>query len=188
MKHLFLATLLLLGLSMQAQSTYNVDGKHTSLVFSLGYNYTDFYGSFGGLAGKVVFGDDKDFTSAEVEFSVDVNSINTNFDVRNGHLQGERYFNTQKDSVAMFKSKHIKSLGDNTYEMTGDLTISGKTLSQTVKVVLTGQGETGEGDDKKSIMGAKGTFSFNRSNFGILGGIPTIADKVDINVSLHLVK
>ena len=72
--------------------------------------------------------------------------------------------------------------------MSGDLTIGGVTLSQTVNLEITGSGEVGKGEEKRSIMGAKATFSFNRSNFGVKGGIPTMSDKVDIVVSMNLVK
>lgn len=191
MNKVLLTTISILFFAFQAQSqtTYTVDGGHSSLVFSVGYNYSEFMGSFGEMEGKAVLKDEKDFSTAEVEFTTQVTSINTNNDGRNGHLQGERYLNAEKNPAASFKSNYIKPLGNNSYEMTGDLTIGGVTLSQTVIVKVTGQGDI-EGRDGKSvgIMGVKVNFSFNRSNFGIKGGIPTITDKVDIVASLHLVK
>lgn len=183
-----LLLLLLSSITASAQSSYVIDGRHSALVFSVGYNYSEFWGSFGNMQGKVVLTNEKDFATATVDFWLDLNSINTNSDGRDGHLQGERYMNTAKDSVATFKSKYIKPLGDNSFEMTGDLTIGGKTLSQTVLVKVTGQGEVGEGEKKRTIMGFKANFSFNRSNFGITGGLPSVTDKVDIILSLHTVK
>lgn len=190
MKKTFFIPVLMLFLAYtgSAQSTYVVDGKHSALVFSVGYNYSEFWGSFGNMQGKVVLKDEKNFATATVEFWLDMNSINTNSEARDGHLQSERYLNTAKDSSATFKSKYIKPLGDNSYEMTGDLTIGGKTLSQTVLVKVTGQGEVGEGDKRRTIMGFKVNFSFNRSNYGIMGGLPSVTDKVDIIMSLHTVK
>lgn len=170
-------------------TTYTVDPMHSSLVFSLGYKLSDFYGSFGELAGKAVLKDEKDFSTANVEFTVQIASINTNSETRDGHLQGERYFNAEKAATATFKSTYIKPTGHNTYAMTGDLTIAGTTLSQTVTVEVKGQGEVEGKDGKKSgIMGVKATFNFNRSNFGIKGGLPSIADNVEITAALTLVK
>ena len=188
MKNILFLVFLLIGGTITAQSTYKVDAGHSSLVFSLGYNYSSFYGSFGEMQGEAVLADDNDFSTAQVSFTVVIASINTNSKGRDGHLQGERYLGGEKNPNATFKSNYIKSLGDNRYEMTGDLTIAGKTLSQTVLVEITGQGEVGQKDDKQSIMGVKASFSFNRSNFGITGGIPKIADKVDMVASLNMVK
>ena len=69
--------------------------------------------------------------------------------------------------------------------MTGDLTIAGKTLSETVLVKVLGKGKTERAGE---IMGIKATFSFNRSNYGIGGGIPVMSDKTNIIASVQLVK
>lgn len=192
-KFLFLAlifsTTLIYAQNNANKSTYVVDGGHSSLVFSVGYQLSDFYGSFGQMEGKVTFDNEDDFSSAAVDFTVKIASINTNSKTRDGHLQGERYFNAEKAPTASFKSNYIKPIGDNMYEMTGDLTIGGITLAQTVKVEVKGKKEIAEKDGSTtSIMGVKAIFSFNRSNFGIKGGLPTITDKVDITASLSLVK
>ena len=169
--------------------TYNVDAMHSSLVFSVGYKLSDFHGSFGEIAGKAVLTDVKDFSTAAVEFTVQIASINTNSEGRDGHLQGERYFNAEKAATATFKSTYIKPTGPNTYAMTGDLTIAGTTLSQTVIVEVKGQGIVeGKGGKKSDLMGIKATFNFNRSNFGIKGGLPSIADNVEITAALSLEK
>lgn len=201
MKNILLTALLLFSaiLSTQAQGaaktdggdgvTYIVDGTHSSLVFSLGYKFSDFHGSFGAIEGKAVLEDEKDFSTAQVEFTVQIASINTNSEGRDGHLQGERYLNAEKAATATFKSTYIKPTGHNTYAMTGDLMIAGTTLSQTVNVEVKGQGEVeGKGGKKSSIMGVKATFNFNRSNFGIKGGLPSIGDNVEVTAALTLGK
>jgi polyisoprenoid-binding protein YceI len=199
MKNILFTALLLFSATIftQAQGTaktdggvtYNVDAMHSSLVFSVGYKFSDFHGSFGEMTGKAVLQDEKDFSTAAVEFTVQIASINTNSEGRDGHLQGERYFNAEKAAAATFKSTYIKPTGHNTYAMTGDLTIAGTTLSQTVNVEVKGQGEVEGKDGKKaSIMGIEATFNFNRSNFGIKGGLPTIADNVKITAALTLGK
>ncbi|MCH2022433.1 MAG: YceI family protein [Saprospiraceae bacterium] len=185
---LLIMSTILLTLSINAQTTYTVDGGHSSIVFSIGYKFSEFYGSFGEMEGKAVMEDENDFSTAKVDFSVQIASINTNSKRRDGHLQSERYLNQENFAQATFKSIHIKSLANDKYEMTGELTIAGKTLSQTVDVKILGKGEIGKGNEVSSIMGVKATFSFNRSNFGIMGGIPTMSDKVDIVVSLHMIK
>lgn len=185
----WIALCLAMAATTFAQSaTYNVDPSHSSLVFSVSYNYSDFYGSFSEMEGSVKFEKEGDFTTSKVQFSVPIASINTNNKTRDGHLQGDRYFNAEKAASATFKSTYIKPLGDNVYEMTGELSVAGTTMAQTVRVEVLGKGMVGEKDKQQAVMGVKATFSFNRSNFGVTGGLPTIADKVDVVASLNMVK
>lgn len=188
---LFLATTVSFSQAQKESKlpTYKVDAMHSSLVFAVGYKLSEFHGSFGQMEGKAVLKDEKDFSTANIDFTVQIASINTNSEARDGHLQGERYFNAEKAPKATFKSNYIKPIGHNLYEMTGDLTIGGISLSQTVQVEIKGQGELANKDGSTSkVMGVKATFAFNRSNFGIKGGLPTIADKVDVTAALTLIK
>jgi polyisoprenoid-binding protein YceI len=168
---------------------YKVDALHSSLVFVVGYKMSEFHGSFGEMTGSISLEDESDFTTAQVEFSVPIASINTNSKTRDGHLQGERYFNAAAAPLATFKSNYIKSLGDNQYEVTGDLTLGGKTLAQTIYVTLLDNGVVKDQNGKAmTLMGINANFSFNRSNFGITGGLPMVADKVDVSGSLSMVR
>lgn len=170
-------------------AAYKVDALHSSLVFVVGYKMSEFHGSFGEMTGSIDLDNEDDFTTAQVNFSVPIASINTNSKTRDGHLQGERYFNSAEAPLATFKSTYVKNLGDNKYEVTGDLTIGGKTLAQTMQVTLL---DTGEVKDQKgkamTLMGINTSFSFNRSNFGIMGGLPLITDKVEVKGALSMVK
>ncbi len=203
MKHYFLTALLLLAVTLGASAqkaknnrstdaqpaSYKVDPLHSSLVFVLGYKMSEFHGSFGEMTGTINMADEDKFTTATVEFSVPIASINTNSKTRDGHLQGERYFNSADAPLATFKSSYIKNLGDNKYEVTGDLTLAGKTLAQTIYVTLLDRGEVKDQNDKAmTLLGINANFSFNRSNFGITGGLPLVADKVEVTSSLSMVK
>ncbi len=168
-----------------AQSTFIVDGGHSSVVFSIDYNFTEFYGSFASMEGKVELKDNNDFSTANVSFTIDVTSIKTNNSTRDEHLQGERYLKANEYTQATFVSKSVKKLDNNTYEMTGDMTIAGKTLSETVLVKVLGKGKS---ERAGVIMGVKATFAFNRSNYGIGGGIPVMSDKTNVIASLQLVE
>lgn len=175
--------------SEPSAATYKVDALHSSLVFVVGYKMSEFHGSFGEMTGTINLADEADFTTAEVDFTVPIASINTNSKTRDGHLQGERYFNAAEAPLAAFKSTYIKNLGDNKYEVTGDLTMGGKTLAQTIYVTLLDSGEVQDQNGKvMSLMGINADFSFNRSNFGITGGLPMITDKVEVTGSLSMVK
>lgn len=170
-------------------ATYKVDALHSSLVFVVGYKMSEFHGSFGEMTGAIKLANEDDFTTAEVDFSVPIASINTNSKTRDSHLQGERYFNAAEAPSATFKSNYIKNVGDNKYEVTGDLTIGGKTLAQTIYVTLLDTGVVKDKNGKAmTLMGINTNFSFNRSNFGITGGLPLITDKVEVKGGLSMIK
>lgn len=202
MKHYLLTALFLLAVTLGASAqkakngksapkaaTYKVDALHSSLVFVVGYKMSEFHGSFGEMTGTLKLEDEQDFTTAQVDFSVPIASINTNSKTRDGHLQGERYFNSAEAPLASFKSSYVKSLGDSQYEVTGDLTVAGKTLAQTIHVTLLDSGEVKDQNGKSmSLLGISTQFSFNRSNFGITGGLPLITDKVAVKGGLSMVK
>lgn len=175
--------------SAPSAATYKVDALHSSLVFVVGYKMSEFHGSFGEMTGTINLADESDFTTAVVDFSVPIASINTNSKTRDGHLQGERYFNSAEAPLATFKSNYVKNLGDNKYEVTGDLTLGGKTLAQTIYVTLLDSGVVKDQNGKAmDLMGINANFSFNRSNFGITGGLPLITDKVEVKGGLSMVK
>ncbi|MFK7796588.1 MAG: YceI family protein [Aureispira sp.] len=202
MKHYLLTVLFLLAVTLGASAQkakngksapkaamYKVDALHSSLVFVVGYKMSEFHGSFGEMTGTLKLEDEQDFTTAQVDFSVPIASINTNSKTRDGHLQGEGYFNTAEAPLASFKSSYIKSLGDSKYEVTGDLTVAGKTLAQTIHVTLLDRGVVKDQNGKAmNLLGISTQFSFNRSNFGITGGLPLITDKVEVKGGLSMVK
>lgn len=195
MKYTILSILFLLALSSTTfaqkynAAAYEVDPLHSSLIFTVGYKMSDFSGSFGKMTGKATLEDETDFGTAIIEFSVPLASINTNSETRDSHLQGERYLNASASPIATFKSTHIKSLGNNQYAVTGDLSIAGKTLAQTILVTILDQDEVADQSGKpQTLMGVNAEFTFNRSNFGITGGLPLIGDEVAIKGSLSMVK
>ena len=141
------------------------------------------------MKGSAKLEDASDFGTAQIEFAVPLASINTNSETRDGHLQGERYFNAAKAPEATFKSNYVKSLGNNQYEVTGDLSLAGKTMAQTILVTILDQGEVADQSGKKqTLMGVNAEFSFNRSNFGVSGGLPLIGDEVKVKGSLSMAK
>lgn len=195
MKHAIITLSVLLALSQNTiaqktkAATYDVDPLHSSLVFTVGYKLSNFSGSFGEMKGFAALANENDFGTAQIEFEVPLASVNTNSKTRDGHLQGERYFNAGVAPKATFKSTHVKSLGNDQYEVTGDLSMAGKTLAQTILVTILDKGEVADQSGKKqSLMGISAEFAFNRSNFGISGGLPLIGDEVKVKGSLSMTK
>lgn len=75
-----------------------------------------------------------DFSTAKVGFSIDVNSISTNNEQRDGHLLSADFFDAANHAQLVFESTGMEATGSDTYKLHGNLTIRGTTKSITLDV------------------------------------------------------
>jgi len=184
---LCLATLFI---GANAQNTnWNIDPTHTNVKFSVTHlMVTEVDGNFKTFDGKVV-APTPDFNNASVEFSVDVNSINTDNTDRDNHLKGDDFFNAAKYPQMTFKSSSFKKVKDNKYELIGDLTIRDVTKRVTFDVKYNGIMKDPWGNTKAGFQG-KG--KLNRKDYNLKWSVLTeaggmvVSDEVEIVVNIEL--
>ena len=145
-KQLFSLVILALMVSgLAAQTTWNVDKVHSNVKFNVSHMVvSEVEGSFRGFEGSLV-ASKADLSDASIKFSVDVNSVNTDNERRDGHWKSEDFFNAEKFPKMTFVSKSFKPLGGNKYKLTGDLTIRDVTKTVEFDVTYGGQINTGRG-------------------------------------------
>jgi polyisoprenoid-binding protein YceI len=150
-------------------SVWSLDKSHAKLGFSVSHlTVSDVEGSFKKVEAKITCTKD-DFTDAQVELTADINSINTDNEQRDKHLMNADFFDAEKYPVLTFKSTSFKKVKDNTYKVTGMLTMHG--VSKTV--VLQAIARSGTNPmSKKPITGFKITGTINSSDFGIAPTTP----------------
>lgn len=124
-------------LNLKAQTNWNVDAAHSKLGFSVTHMMvSETEGKFKVYEGKVSSKTDMDFTDASIDFSVDVNSINTDNDQRDTHLKSPDFFDVATNPKITFKSTSMKpGKIKNTYTLTGDLTMHGVTKKVTLNAI-----------------------------------------------------
>lgn len=185
------AAFLLAGLfaqgGLQAQSKWQVDKAHSTVKFSVQHLViSEVEGSFRTFDGSIVSKND-DFTDAVIDFSVDVNSINTDNEMRDNHLKGDDFFNAAKFPKMTFKSKSFKKVSGNKYELVGDLTI--RDVTKTVKFDVT-YGGTVKDPYGNIKAGFKASAVINRFDYGLKWNALTEAGGAvvgnEVNVSLKL--
>lgn len=96
MKHLFISILAftLASVSM-AQSTWKIDNSHSNVTFTVTHLViSEVEGSFKVFNGTIQSAK-SDFSDAVINFSVDVNSVNTDNVKRDGHLKSDDFFNAE---------------------------------------------------------------------------------------------
>ena len=177
-----LGMLAILSSLAQAVETYKLDPMHTSIVFRvkhLGVAYV--YGRFNGPSGTFVFNETSPSKSA-IEMQAETNNVDTAVEKRDTHLKSPDFFNTGGYPTVSFRSKSVKKLNEAVYEVSGDLTLLGKTRPITVEVNATGAGKDPWGNFRR---GFETSFSIKRSDFGMTFMMDGVSDEVNLTVSVE---
>jgi polyisoprenoid-binding protein YceI len=192
-KHVVPALVMAAGIFSQPASaqTYAFDATHTKIIFA--YNHlgmSNQYGRFDGFDGEVAFSADK-MAEAKVNVTIDANSIDTDVAKLDEHLKSPDFFDTAKYPKITFKSTGAKQTGSKSLQISGDLTIKGKTLPVVLDATLNYQGEHPLAKFIKAYAGSQWlAFSartrVRRSDFDLGLYAPMTSDTVDIIIETEL--
>ncbi|MCH8318906.1 MAG: YceI family protein [Bacteroidetes bacterium] len=191
-KTAILGVLMLIVLSVSAQKTkWAFDKAHSKIQFDVSHMViSEVSGQFQDYEGTVL-ADKADFSDAKIEFSIDVKSIDTDNEKRDGHLRSADFFDADKYPKITFKSKSIKKAGDNKYKLTGELTMHGVTKTVTLDMKYGGTAKDSYGNIK---AGFKITGTIDRTDFGLKynsvmesGGL-LIGEEITIICKVELLK
>jgi polyisoprenoid-binding protein YceI len=177
-------TVSLLSFKLIDSATWTVDKAHARLGFTITHlKISDVEGFFKVFDAKITAGKD-DFSDAVAELTADVNSINTDNEMRDEHLKSAAYFDAAKYPKLTYKSTGFTKTGDNKYKVTGNLTLHGVTKPVELEAIY---GTTV--NRNKSLAGFKVTGTIKRSDFGI-GATPNpiLSDEVQIVANAEFIK
>lgn len=173
------------------KTRWAIDPTHSEVHFKVRHLViSTVTGSFTKFEGHVDTSAD-DFSDAEVEFSADTASINTNHDDRDGHLKSPDFFDAFKYPKLTFSSKGFSRKGENSFVMKGDLTIKGVTREISLDVEMGGVVKDPWGNMK---AGFEVTGKINRKDFGLIWNALTetgnmvVADEIKVHINVELVK
>jgi polyisoprenoid-binding protein YceI len=135
--------------------------------------------------------DPNDLTTADIQFQVDLSSIDTRNSDRDAHLNSADFFDVENHPKMIFQSTQITKTSDGEYKVTGNLSLHGVTRSETFSVSFEGAGKDPWGNDK---VGFSGNGSIKRSDYGLTynaaletGGF-LIGDEVKISIEIEASK
>lgn len=164
-----------------------IDPAHTEVQFKVKHLViSTVTGSFKKFEGEVV-SEKEDFDGAKVDFTIDVNSIDTRSTDRDNHLKSDDFFAADKHPRIKFSGVLSKAGGD--YSLVGDLTIRETTKKVTLDVDYNGTVKDPWGNSK---AGFEISGKLNRKDYGLTWNTITEAGgmlvgeevKLDINVQL----
>lgn len=140
-------------------------------------------GKFTKFEGNVTTPNAKDVSGAKIDFTVDVNSINTDNEARDKHLKNADFFDVEKYPNMKFVSKSFKKVKGNNYMLEGDMTIHGVTKAIKIPVKFGGIANDPWGNTK---AGFKAEFVIDRSAYGISGSKPAVGNEVNVTLNIEL--
>jgi polyisoprenoid-binding protein YceI len=171
--------------------TWQIDYSHSHIYFTARHMMiSKVRGRFSQWEGVIEF-DEQNPKNTTVDVTVDVSSINTRDEQRDGHLRSPDFLNVGEFPQMTFKSNRVVMEGANEGKLYGDLTIRGVTKEVVLDVEYAGQAKSPWGTISAGFS-AKG--SLNRKDWGLTwnqaletGGV-LVGEKVEIEVELELVK
>jgi polyisoprenoid-binding protein YceI len=169
--------------------TWNVDPTHSHITFNVRHiGISKVRGEFRAFEGQLDIADDGTLNASG---NVKVDSIDTSDENRDGHLKSPDFFDVENYPEITFQSTGFEALDEDTYEITGDLTLHGVTKPITLKAELGGQETDPFGNDR---VGLDVTGELSRSDYSmkfnmVLGsGNLAVSDKVKLELDISAIK
>lgn len=170
-----------------APEAYTLDASHSQIVFE--YNHLGFStgtGMFSGFEGEIQF-DQEDPAASSVNVSFPVRTMLTGWEARFEHFMSPDFFDATDDSeMVTFQSTAIEVTGEDTANITGDLTLNGVTKSVVLDAKLNQVGD--HPMEGKPWAGFDATVTLLRSDYELGMFAPFISDEVNVEISVEAMK
>jgi polyisoprenoid-binding protein YceI len=171
-------------------TTHNIDASHSLIEFSVKHMMvTTVKGRFTKFSGDIEINETTPANS-KVDVTIDVTSITTGDEKRDGHLRTADFFEPEKYPTITFTSKQVEPLGGEKYRVTGDFTLHGVTRELSFDITREGVTKSMQGAE---LQGFSGALTISRKDFGLewnvaleSGGM-LVSDQVKIALEIEAV-
>ena len=182
---LALLSALLIAHSAFAADTFVFDKAHSTLGFQVRHLFSKVPGKFDDFSGQIQL-DEANPEQSSVEVTIKTASVDTGVKMRDDDLRSPNFFDAKKFPEITFKSSSVKRTGENTAEVTGNLSMHGVTKEVVLKVELLGKGAGMQG---ATVSGWDAGTALKRSDFGlswnkVIEGTKVVGD--DVQIELHI--
>ncbi|MGB4398061.1 MAG: YceI family protein [Daejeonella sp.] len=175
---------------MSQKTKWALDPTHSEVHFKVKHlvistvtgTFKEFDGSFQT--------ENEDFSNAQIDFSLDVSSIDTNQEQRDVHLKSADFFDAEKYPKINFKSTSFTKNGDD-YVLQGDLTVKDLTRPIKLSVEYGGTATDFYGNEKAGFE-IKGKIS--RKEYGLTwdavteAGAIVVGDEIKLDINVQFAK
>jgi len=174
-----------------ASTKWAIDPTHSEIGFKVKHMmFTNVSGKFGTYDATIVTEDDQ-FENASIEFSADINSVDTNNADRDTHLKSADFFDADNNPKLAFKATSFSKIDEGNYELAGELSLRGVTKSVKFPAELSPLMKDPWGNTK---IGLNVSGKINRKDWGLTwnsaletGGV-LVSEEVRLDIELQLLK
>ena len=177
----------LLGAGHALAADYAIDkqGQHAFVNFKISHlGYSWLYGSFKDFDGSFSF-DEKSPEASKVNVTLNTASVDTNHAERDKHIRSDDFLSVDKHPTATFASTSVKSTGEGTADITGNLTLNGVTKPVVIAAKFIGQGDDPWGGYR---AGFEGSTMLKLKDFDITKDLGPASESVELIISVEGVR
>ena len=188
MKHQFVIGFAALAASANvyaAPENYTLDPTHTFVIYEVKHFGTSTsHGKLGKSSGTITI--DREAKTGKAEINIDMNAMDTGVEKLDAHLKKADFFNVERYPQVTFVGNQFRFDGDKVTQVSGDLTILGKTNPVTLNA--TNFNCYNSPAFKTQVCGGDFETSIERSKWNINYGVPFVADQVVLKIPVEAVK
>ena len=173
------------GQAMAADYAIDKQGQHAFVNFKISHlGYSWLYGTFKDFDGSFSFDAAKPQDS-KVNVTLNTTSVDTNHAERDKHIRSGDFLNVSKHPTATFTSTSVKSTGEGTADITGDLTLTGVTKPVVIAAKFIGEGKDPWGGYR---AGFEGSTKLKLKDFDIQKDLGPASQDVELIISVEGVR
>lgn len=186
-----IALALMLTAGMTQAATWSFDKAHSSVGFSVRHMVISrTTGNFDDFEGVLEF-DGENLASGKVELTVQMASVDTDDEKRDGHLKTGDFFDVEKYPTMVFKSTKVSNVKGSSFQLVGILTLKGVSKEVTFDCEFNGSLKDPWGNTR---AGFSAETEINRQDFNVSfskildnGGL-MVSDMVTINLEIEAIQ
>ena len=155
--------MLFVAIGSAQTGSWKLDKAHSQVTFSVTHMViSEVTGAFREF--DITFSSDKeDLTDTKVDAIIKTKSIDTGNERRDNHVRSDEFLNAEKYPEMKFKSNKVEKTGQDTYKITGDLTIRDVTKSVVLETKYKGSIKDPMGNTRIAFKAAT---TIDRFEFG----------------------
>jgi polyisoprenoid-binding protein YceI len=170
--------------------TWTVDPAHSQVGFAVKHmGIATVRGEFTEIEGTLEIGED--LASSKAYGTVKTASVDTNQPDRDAHLRSPDFFDADNYPELRFDATKIEPVDDDTFRITGNLTIHGVTNQITLEAIVDGTEIDPQGNERVGleVVGqlSRGDFDM-KFNMALGSGNVVVSDKVKLALDISAVK
>jgi len=182
---LALGSALIGGQALAADYAIDKQGQHAFVNFKISHlGYSWLYGTFKDFDGSFSF-DAANPEASQVNVTLNTASVDTNHAERDKHIRSADFLNVDKHGTATFQSTSVKSTGEGTADISGDLTLNGVTKPVVIAAKFIGEGKDPWGGYR---AGFEGTTTLKLKDFDISMDLGPASETVELILSVEGVR